>query len=284
MTHLEHVQILGLSNKELRVLAAVREGYATPLSIYRRTKVSRPGVYDILLALHERGIVASRIHNGKKTWKLVDRSELEQRFFETKRTLLGLSEGTSEIYGVDDAVAIIHHGSEAVRKLMNELLTGHKHEKFYGFQGDVAAINWNKVFTPAETNAFNRAIKKNAVVAQAILPEGWFERQTKELGVEWAKDFEGRTQRVNIIGEEYFKHGGQVFLFKKSIYFIALGEELIIEIRNSEIQKLMLAIFAYIQDTSRSIDANALLRKLINEKGSIEKVTSLKAAPTFEEL
>lgn len=46
---------------------------------------------------------------------------------------------------------------------------------------------------------------------------------------------------------------------------MALGEELVIEIRNSEIQKMLLAFIKFIQDNSRVIDANELLRKIIAE-------------------
>jgi hypothetical protein len=46
---------------------------------------------------------------------------------------------------------------------------------------------------------------------------------------------------------------------------MALGEELVIEIRNSEIQKMLLAFIRFIQDNSRVIDANALLRSVIAE-------------------
>jgi len=68
------------------------------------------------------------------------------------------------------------------------------------------------------------------------------------------------------IDEEYFQHGGQVWMFKNSVYFIAMNEEIIIEVRNSEIQKLLLSMFSFIQDNSQKFDVNARLRKLLGEK------------------
>ncbi|MAG12232.1 hypothetical protein CL630_00255 [bacterium] len=67
------------------------------------------------------------------------------------------------------------------------------------------------------------------------------------------------------IDEEYFKHGGQVWVFRNSLYLIAMNEEIIIEVRNSEIQKLILSMFRFIQDNSKKIDVNALLRGLIEK-------------------
>ena len=54
-----------------------------------------------------------------------------------------------------------------------------------------------------------------------------------------------------------------MFIFKDSLFLLALNEELIIEIRHSEVQKMILSIFEFMQDNSRSIDANELLRNLI---------------------
>lgn len=47
------------------------------------------------------------------------------------------------------------------------------------------------------------------------------------------------------------------------MYLFALNEELIIEIRNSEIQRMILSIFEFMQENSPAIDANELLRRLI---------------------
>lgn len=57
---------------------------------------------------------------------------------------------------------------------------------------------------------------------------------------------------------------------QESLYIIAMREEIIIEVRNSEIQKLILAMFRFMQDHSKKIDVNALLRMLI-KKADAEK-------------
>lgn len=261
----EMLKLLGLSKKEEKVLIALQGGADTPLLLARATRVSRTAAYAILSSLKKRGLANTHIAHGKKHWSLTPERELEEVLYATKRTLLKIPAGREEMHGLSDSTVIIHRGAEAIRKLMNGILSDNKNQRFYGFQGDAAAINWNKVFTIEDTNRFNRAIKKNSIIVDAILPDGWFERQTRELGVDWAKDFEGRATRVNVIDAEYFAHGGQVFIFKQSIYLMALGEELVIEIRNSEIQKMLLAFIRFIQDNSRVIDANALLRAVIAE-------------------
>lgn len=261
----EQLKLLGLSKKEQKVLIALQEGSDTPVKLFKTIDVSRTAIYAILENLKKRGIVASYIKNRKKHWTLADEREMEKTLYETKRTLLKIPEGREEMHSLSDATVIVHRGKEAVKKVVNEIFLQNSHDRLYGFQGDVAAINWNSVFSAQETNKINRLIKEKGFIVEAVLPDGWFERQTRELGVEWVKDFEGRTTRVNVIDAEYFAHGGQVFIFKQSIYLMALGEELVIEIRNSEIQRMLLTFIKFMQDNSRVIDANELLRNVIAE-------------------
>ena len=264
----EMLRLLGLSKKEEKVLIALQMGASTPLLLARVTKVSRTAVYAILLNLKKRGLAQVRTTSGKKHWALTPEREIEETLYEAKRALLKIPEGREEVHSLSDSTVIVHRGQESIRKVLGELLLAHKNERFYGFVGDTAAQYWNKMFSLQETNRFNRALKSNNIIAETIIQEGVLERQTRELGVSWAKDFEGRTTRVNIIDAEYFAHASQVFIFKQSIYLLALGEELVIEIRNSEIQKMLLTFIKFIQDNSRVIDANALLRGVIAEMES----------------
>jgi len=261
----ETLKLLGLSKKEQKVLIALQEGNDTPVKLAKATDVSRTAVYAILQNLKKRGLAHTHITNGKKHWALAPEREIEEVLYAAKRTLLNIPEGREEVHGLSDATVVIHRGQESIRKVLGELLFAHKNERFYALVGDSAAAYWNKIFPLQETNRFNRALKKNNIIAETVVQDGVLERQARELGVSWAKDFEGRTSRVNVIDAEYFAHASQVFIFKQSIYLMALGEELVIEIRNSEIQKMLLAFFTFIEDNSRVIDANALLRTIIAE-------------------
>jgi sugar-specific transcriptional regulator TrmB len=62
----DQLKFLDLSTKEEKVLMALKHGHTTPLRIMEATKVSRPAVYDIFKKLKKRGLVESRITNGKK--------------------------------------------------------------------------------------------------------------------------------------------------------------------------------------------------------------------------
>ena len=259
----ENIKLLGLSRAEIKVLDALRAEKNTPLLIAEYSKVSRPAVYEILDRLHKRGIVKSNIKNGKKYWSQAKERDLEQELYETKKELFDIEDGVEEVRGLSDSTVVVHRGGEAIRKLLGNLFKEHKDQRFHAIQGDVVVIGWNKIFGIEGTNELNRDIKKNRIIMEGILPYGWFERQTKLLGKKWAEDFEGRAAVTHEIDEEYFDHGGQIFIFRNSLYLMAMNEEIIIEVRNSEIQKLILSMFCFIQDNSRKIDVNRILRELI---------------------
>jgi hypothetical protein len=262
----EHIRLLGLSRKEVEVLDALRAEKSTPLLISEYTKVSRPAIYEILVRLHKRGIIKSSIRDGKKYWSQAKERDLEQELYNIKKQFFDIEEGTEEVRGLSDSTVIVHRGATAIRKLIQDMFENHKDRRFYGIQGDNVVPGWNKIFSIEGTNELNRAIKKNGMIMEGILPHGFFERQTKALGQQWAKDFEGRAAVTHEIDEEYFQNAGQIFIFRNSLYLIAMNEEIIIEVRNSEIQKLILSMFRFIQDNSRKIDVNAILRELIKEE------------------
>ena len=262
----EQIKLLGLSRKEIQVLDALRAGHSTPLLISEHTKVSRPAIYEIITRLHKRGLIKSNIKDSKKYWSQAKDKDLEQALYETKKALFDFEDGVEEVQGLSDSMVVVHRGGGAIRNLLKGILKDNKDARMYGIQGDVVVIGWNKVFGVEGTNELNRLIKKNRIIVEGIMPFGWFERQTKLLGKKWAQEFEGRMAVNHGIDEEYFQHGGQVWMFKNSVYFIAMNEEIIIEVRNSEIQKLLLSMFSFIQDNSQKFDVNARLRKLLGEK------------------
>lgn len=264
MENTQNLDLLGITPKERRVLLALQDGQNTPLLLSRTTRVSRPAVYAILQNLKKRGLAQSRITNSKKHWQLVSQKEIEEALYETKRALLKIPKGREELHGLSDSMVVVHRGRDAIKHVMLGLFADKKNERFYwGFQGDNSSKAWNEMFTVAETNRINRYIKGNGIISEGILPKGWFEEQTRELGVEWAKDFEGRTARIHVLDPKYFKHGGQCWIFKDSLYLFALGEEIVVEVRNSEIQRMILSAFEFMQENSPVIDANELLRNLV---------------------
>ncbi len=259
----DRLKILDLSTKELKVFCALTEGHNTPLLIMGATKVSRPAVYDIFKKLKKRGLVESRITNGKKHWQMVSDKELADTLYDTKKVLLGLHDGSQEVVGASDGVVVVHSGRDAVKKVLFSMFRSHKSERFLGIANMEAVAGWLNILTPEEINETNRIIKKNNLITETIGPYNVLQDHFKVSGVGWAKDYEGRTASTTYVDKKYFNHAGQIFAFKDSLYLLALNDQMIIEIRHSDIQKMILALYSFMRDKGETIDANNILRNLI---------------------
>ncbi len=266
----KQVKLLGLSRNEIKVFNSFEKELNTPVSINQKVNLSRPAIYKILNRLHKRGLVKNIIRNGKNYWIQTNEKLLEKNLFETKKALLGFNEGVEEVKGVLDSMVVVHRGKEAVQKILNSTIKNNKNQRLQAIQGDNITTGWKKVFGEEKMNEFNRFVKRNQIITEIILPIGWFERQARLLGKKWAINFEGRMAIGHEIDEDYFNHAGQIWIFKNSLYLVAINEEVVIEIRNSEISKLILSMFSFIQDNSKKFDVNQRLRDIIEkyeEKG-----------------
>jgi len=264
----EQFKLLNLSVKEAKVFLSLREGSESVLEIAWDTKVSRPSVYDILQKLKKRGLVQSYILQGKKSWSLASEKELSDTLYETKKAILGFIDGKDEVGGMTDGVVTVHHGKEAVKKAIMGMVANRKHERFlcYTAFSDLIDKGWLTVLSPEDINEWNRMVKKNGIISELVAEEGWMEKHYKVMGDAWAKDYEGGSSSAVYLPEKYFKHSGQIFAFKDVMYLLALTDKMIIEIRHSDIQKMILAMYAFMKERGEAVDVNKRLRELMETK------------------
>lgn len=260
------LEILDLSRKERKVLTVLKKERSTPLEISRITKVTRPSVYVILEKLKKRGLVTTKIEQGRKYWLLENPRKIEETLYATKKYLLNISEDTEEVHGRSESNITIYKKTKDIQNLIPAIIKEAQNNHLYGFQGSNQEIGWSKIFSEKSTNEINRLVKKNKIIVEGIMPDHWFVEHTKEWGKAWAEGFSGRMTIAHEIDKKYFKHGGQLFATKKAVYLFSLNESIAIEIRNSEIQKMVVAMLDYMQSHAKKIDPNEILRTLLEQK------------------
>ncbi len=263
----EKFRLLDFSVKEAKVFLALYNGNKTVVELSEESKVSRPSVYDILNKLKRRGLVESTILHGKKSWRLMSEKALGDILYDTKKAVLGFADGTEEVGGTTDGVVTVHRGDSAVKKVVLGMITNRKHERFlcYTSFSDILDKGWLQIFTPDEINEFNRLVKKNGIISELVAPESWIEDHYKAMGNTWAKEYEGRASSAVYLPKQYFNHSGQIFAFKDVMYLLALNDKMVIEIRHSDIQKMVLAMYAFMKDRGEMVDVNRRLRELMEK-------------------
>lgn len=257
--------ILNFSPNEKKVFESLRKRINTPLLIAQATAIPRPTVYVTLDDLKFRGLVETHLVNGKKFWRLKTEQEIDEELYVAKRFLFNLPEGRKEIRSAGDSFVVIHRGKEAIHKLLQHVFKEHKNEKMYGLQGNTSTSAWEAVLPIPILNEINDSIKKNHILMHAVLEKGWAIETAKKFGIEWARNFEGRTTSVHELSPEYMNYPTEIWLFKNSVYMFAPKEEIVVEIKNSDMVHMIKALFNFIQDHTRSIDINHVLREVLEK-------------------
>ena len=222
-------------------------------------------MYDIFKKLKKRGLIESHIKGGKKSWGMVSERELASTLYETKKVLLKFSDGSEELHGVSDSVITVHRGKEAVKKVIFGMIKSRKNERFLGYTAfsDLLEKGWLSIFTSEEINEWNRIVKRNGIISELVAPHGWIDEHYVAMGDMWAKDYEGRTASSVYLDKKYFQHSGQIFAFSDVLYLLALNDQMVIEIRHSDIQKMILGMYEFMKESGKPVDVNRRLRELM---------------------
>lgn len=256
-------QILGLSTHSEAVLREVKAGRGTPVLISKHTNLSRPAIYAILHKLEKQGLVKEQFEKKTRQWEIAHTSQINTLLESAKVSLLELKEEKQLSHRDPEVEVNLYRGKETISNLMKEIFTVHRGQKCIGIQGANVYSGWKDLLGVDFVNTLNKVIKKNKMINQPIVPTGHFEEAVDIFGLEWATHFEGRTARTNEIDRKYFNHKGELFFFKDSAYLVSMSENLVVEIKNSHIHKVLMSLVEYIQDTSRLIDGNERLRQII---------------------
>ena len=269
-------KLLNLTSNEIKVfniLCDNKESKHTPLSISASTKIARPTVYITLDALKGRGLINRYTLDGKKYWRANSDSEIVELLQNSKKYLLNTPSGTESYAGsknsksndVLESIVKVYRGKEEIKSLINHLFTNHKHERWQAIQGNRVSAGWYQIFGLDGINHVNELIKKNQMITDGIMPHRWYKEEFDKYGISWAEGFMGRMAATSEIDQKYFDHDGQIFLFEDSVYLLALNEELVIEIKNSQIKSILKEMVHCITDNADKVDVNSELRKLIDK-------------------
>lgn len=272
LTILKSLDLLQLTSHEAEVfLLLQKEPLSTPLTLSRKCAIPRASIYVALETLRKRGLAHHRRVNKKSLWSIASKNELADTLYETKKAILGFVDGKEEVRGVTDGFVTIHRGDEAVKKELIAMYT-ERDKRVSGYLGALNySENWAELFKDTEIRKVNDAIKKRGMIIDAVLPDKYTEDRFKKFGVEWAKSYEGRTASTVYAPKKYFQNAGELYFFKNTMYLLALRDKMIIEIKHSDIQKMILDIFGFMKDHGERVDINRELRELIEKSKDSSK-------------
>lgn len=256
-------EILGLTTNERDILKLLPT-HPTPLKITEASDIPRPTVYVTLEKLAQRGLVQKRREGKKRYWVTHIPKETKQNISNYKLHLDAHEEKKDSLQLSEDTQIKIHKGKAGILGIFLKMIKTNTGQNMLQFQGNNIANSWAKVIGAKDINKINKLIKKEKTVSEIVASLTWIKSQVNLFGRDWARDFEGRTLKMNVLDEKYLDFESQIFISGDSAYIFHMPEVLAIEILNTSIVKMLKSMILFIQDNSRAIDGNALVRGMID--------------------
>jgi sugar-specific transcriptional regulator TrmB len=257
--------LLGLNSNEETILSLI-DNYGTPVELSKHCSIPRPTIYLTLDSLRKRGLVMRLRYKDKIQWRKSSDDYIGAQLQKVRNNLIRSSSKSQTNISISNNIQLsIHKGPKQIAKLLGNMVRNYPNERLIIISGNQVVDSWSKVLGLEKINAFNREIKELGVITEIVTSKKWFEEQTKQFGIEWAKNYEGRTTRVQNIDNKYLDYASQIFIIKNKVYLVSMPDEVFIEVKNAEIVKMLVSLTRFIQDNSSVFDSNALLRGLIEK-------------------
>jgi len=156
----------GLKENETKIYIALLErGSSLVSGIYQKTGVHRRNIYDALEKLHEKGLVAYTIKNGKKYFEAVNPERLLDYVKEKEEGIQQILPLLQEKYNLKKSheEGLVFKGIEGIKSIMQDML--HMQEPIYviGGKGKWLANELRFYFPHFERERIKRKIKTKQI-------------------------------------------------------------------------------------------------------------------------
>lgn len=238
---MDHYQPLKLSQAEKKLVTALSAD--VPMSAYaleKRACLPHSTTLYALDSLRRRGLVIAHQYRKRIRWtKVPDQKS-------------ALTAGRS---------VIVHRGKRALQTLVDDIFTLSPYARLYTLQGERSFDTWTKVLGERYIAKLNKRIKAHKIIVETVIPSELFYRQ--KLPTSFLKSYQGRMSDARIVPPEIFAFSSDLAMWKDRVCIMNWKEKIGIEIVDTELRKLIIALFVYTQSHARKVDVNADVRRAL---------------------
>lgn len=209
---------LGLSDNESEVyllLLQMREALASDIA--KKSKISRPHIYDTIAKLIDKGLASYVLQNGRRVYRPADPEVLVDLLKAKAETLGNAMPELRKLYAPakEKPVVEVYEGKESLKALLNELLRDGK-----GFKAFGPTTRW-KYEVPIAIKRYFKEREKIGFKGQLLYPEG-------------TEVYRHPLNEFRPIPKEYSSPATTVMYGKKTAFILWLDPILTITIDNKE--------------------------------------------------
>ncbi|MEK6834955.1 MAG: helix-turn-helix domain-containing protein [Nanoarchaeota archaeon] len=170
MDNKEILKQIGLTDNEAEVyLILLNSKEALASDIAKKTRISRPHVYDILNKLVERGLVSYIVKNNKKYFKPINPEKLVDYLKEKEILLESIIPNLNELYQPlkNKPQIRVLEGSEGLKTILNDILKNAREILVFG-----ASDRVRNYLPEYFVNRYLKEREKKNIIAKQLYSEG----------------------------------------------------------------------------------------------------------------
>jgi|GEM_PF-2493708 len=234
------------NEKEKVILQSLRQ-YDTPLKISQDTGISRSTTYFVLEKLKTRGLAKQVLEGRKKKWIRREEGSSSQNDGEDKN-----KNTYPHVH--------VYSGEDGVHDFLKKII-GSDGGRFKSLNGDRITTGWAKNVGIDNIIEFNNHIEKNDLVSDLISSKNTLINHVKVWGDQWTESFVNKPNEYHLLDTKYLEHGAQVFIRKDVVFLINIEKELVFEVKDKEIAKMITLLFDFVKDNTNKINIHDFLKK-----------------------
>lgn len=237
-----------------------KNGSIRPTDIAKKTGVKRTSVNYILLKLKGRGIVEKIKLAGHYEWKKSNNRKIENQI-DSLYEFLGVSFSDKTISVPGDMGVMVAKGKSNVLNEYLKLLEEDKNRRIFAIQGNKSVMA-SESFGNFNLSIIQRKIKKNKIIIEGILGESTLD-YLKTIDKNLLNEYRNRLVVPYIIDDNFIDFDMDIFISKDRVMMINFEKSLAVVIKNENIYTAILNMFKVMRLTSKKIDLNAYIEKLM---------------------
>jgi len=264
-------EILDFSEPEAKVVHALREkGPLSVSALARVAKLPRSTANYALRQLSERRLVRRVSKGYASVWRLVKPKKLERELEEAAEAfgIVDEKERIQEEAGVrvsETSEMLIYRGAQHILKVYANIFLHSGAKRVRAVQTASAAEEWMKRVTLPVTSELNEVIKKSGVIVEAVLPEDITDvyRRFAHHDSTWARSFEGRTQAIRLVPQEWLSGKAEFFIFGDRVVLTNWQDETLMLVRDEHMVSFLKSLYTFMYEAGKPFDQNAFIRSLM---------------------
>lgn len=263
MKHKNSPSFLELQPEEIKILQVLTEGETlTPTEISLQTRVKRTTVNFLLNKLLERGIIKKTKVIGHFEWQLADDNHLAEKI----NSLYGFFNLTlsKALINLPDIGVEIFKSQKAIEDAYYQSLKINKNNRVYAIQGN-KSIRAQKSLNQTYLNDIQKQLKQKKIIIEGIVGKKSLE-YFDNLPLYLLKNYENRLTVAYLINDELVDFDLDILILDKEVLLINYEKKLTVKIKNGSIRLAIKALYETMKFSSRKIDLNSYLKKLIKLK------------------